>query len=76
MKAILRDELITYLFNVTDDAGIIYSVVWNKDNHTEGQDFLPCIPEFDICDEDGDTVEKGCQVFLDVVNTIKKDWNF
>ena len=39
MKAIYLDELVTLLFNVTDGEET-YSVVWNKDTHTEGQDNL------------------------------------
>lgn len=78
MKTILLDELITYLLNVTDDEGITYSIVWNKDTHNEEENHYTSIPirEFEIVDEDGEEVEKGCAVWEEIVKSIKETWNF
>jgi len=71
MRAIYLDELVTLLFNV-EDGEQTYSVIWNKDTHTEDQDVLFYVPEFVITDEEGEDVEKGCQVWNDIVKSVKE----
>ena len=69
MKVILKAELFTYYFNV-EDQGITYSVIWNRDTCSAD------LPEFQIVDEEGITVEDGCQVWEDIVAAIKEKWEF
>lgn len=62
MKAILMDEVISYKLNVTEGEET-YSVLWNKDSGV--------LPEFEIVDSEGITVEEGCQVYEEVVDACK-----
>jgi hypothetical protein len=72
MKILSWEKLEQYTFEVEDNEKL-FNVVWNKDQHNEGQNNYTSfpIPEYEITDEDGEFVEQGTEQFNNIVNTIK-----
>lgn len=70
MTATLVEQQVVQVFQI-EDGEHTYTVTWNRDNHTEDSPHLFYVPEFDIVDEEGEDVEKGCQVWEDLTNYIK-----